>query len=56
MNDIHNADVLELFHENRESIERKRKVFEMNINLIELIKEIEDIQQDRDDVQDVHID
>ena len=47
MEDIHEKDVLQLFNDNKAFIEEKRKLFEMNINLVGLIEEIENIQKEQ---------
>ena len=52
MEEIHSQDVLELVDQNKEFIEEKRKIFEMNINLFGLMEEIEKIQQEKDEEED----
>ena len=46
MEEIHNADVLELLNENKEQIEEKRKLFENHLDLTDLMNEMETLQND----------
>ena len=45
--DIHDKDVMEILHDNSASIEEKRKVYEKNINLVDLIQEIETMHEEK---------
>ena len=47
--EIHNKDVLELLHENKDMIEEKRIVFEKNMSLIDLINDIAKSKEERED-------
>ena len=43
--DIHSRDILELFNDNKTLIEERRKQYEKNIHLVELIQEIETLNE-----------
>ena len=47
--DIHEQNVMDLLHENKDSIEENCLVYEKNMNLVELIQDIEAMQEEGDE-------
>ena len=50
--EIHNKNVMELLYENQDSIEDKRKIFERNMSLIDLINDIAKNREENNDDND----